>query len=86
MHPSSDHTDMERSNEVSYRIGPVDRPSEYHDLAGRDMGAVFAAARRSWPNEPLFCREEGFGAPLQGPASTQHWRDTVGQVSHANLN
>jgi hypothetical protein len=48
--------------EPVYRIGPADNPSEYHVLAGNDMAAVFVAAHRRWPSEPLFCREERYEA------------------------
>jgi hypothetical protein len=46
-------------HEVIYSIGPTGRPSEFENVAGPDMTAAFAAGRRRWPDEPLFCREQG---------------------------
>jgi hypothetical protein len=54
------------SVDVMYRIGPVERPSEYQDLAQADMAAAFVAAHRRWPTEPLFCREWSCDAPPAG--------------------
>jgi hypothetical protein len=73
-------------DDVLYRIGPVDRPAEFHDLAGTDMAAVFVAGRLSWPDEPLFCREQSWPAPERGPALTYGSPAALGRVAFAHLN
>jgi hypothetical protein len=59
--------------DVMYRIGPAESPSDYLDLAEPDMTAAFVVARRRWPNEPLFCREQCANARTQAesPARPQ---------------